>query len=66
MRILFADTCLTAECFPTIGAYIRGEMSHGSGGGTSGRAMAFCLGRSGSNPGRDFGLFSFRIAVYQF
>ena len=36
------------------------------GGGTSGRAMAFCLGRSGSNPGRDFGLFSFRIAVYQF
>ena len=30
----------------------------GSGGGTSGRAMAFCLGRPGSNPGSDFGFFS--------
>ena len=29
----------------------------GSGGGTSGRAMAFCLGRLGSNPGLDFGFF---------
>ena len=36
-------------------------MSHpstGNGGGTSGRAMAFCLGRPGSNPGSDFGFFS--------
>ena len=30
----------------------------GSGGGTSGRGMAFCLGRPGSNPGTDFGFFS--------
>ena len=30
----------------------------GSGGGTSGRAMAFCLGRPGLNPGLDFGFFS--------
>ena len=29
----------------------------GSGGGTSGRAMAFCLGRQGSNPGMDLGFF---------
>ena len=28
------------------------------GGGTSGRAMAFCLGRSGSNPGTDLGFLS--------
>ena len=34
-----------------------------SGGGTSGRAVAFCLGRPGSNPGTDFGFFQFRIAV---
>ena len=33
------------------------------GGGTSGRAMAFCLGRSGSNPGTDLGFCRFRIAV---
>ena len=31
----------------------------GSGGGTSGRAMAFCLGRPGSYPGSDFGFFQF-------
>ena len=31
--------------------------STGSGGGTSGRAMAFCLGRPGSNPRSDFWLF---------
>ena len=30
----------------------------GSGGGKSGRAMAFCLGRPGLNPGSDFGFFS--------
>ena len=35
----------------------------GSGGGTSGRAVAFCLGRPGSNPRSDFGFFQFRIAV---
>ena len=34
----------------------------GSGGGTSGRAMAFSLGRPGSNPGTDIGFFQFRIA----
>ena len=28
---------------------------YGSGGGTSGREMAFCLGRPGLNPGWDFG-----------
>ena len=38
----------------------------GSGGGTSGRAMAFCLGRPGSNPGSEFGFFQFRIAVNLF
>ena len=38
----------------------------GSGGGTGGRAMAFCLGRLGSNPGLDFGFFQFRIAVNLF
>ena len=38
----------------------------GSGGGTSGRAIAFCLGRLGSNPGSDFGFFQFRIAVHLF
>ena len=31
----------------------------GSVGGTSGRAMAFCLGRPGSNPGTDS-----RFSVY--
>ena len=35
----------------------------GSGGGTSGRALAFCLGRLGSNPGTDFGCFQVGIAV---
>ena len=38
----------------------------GRGGGTSGRAMAFSLGRPGSNPGLDFGFFQFRIAVNLF
>ena len=39
----------------------------GSGGGTSGRTMAFCLGRLGSNPRSDFGFyFQFRIAVKLF
>ena len=38
----------------------------GSGGGTSGRAMAFCLSRPGLNPGLDFGFFLFRIAVNLF
>ena len=38
----------------------------GSGGGTSGRVMAFCLGRLGSNPGTDLGFFQFRIAVNLF
>ena len=38
---------------------IRGkETVRGSGGGTSGRALAFCLGRPGSNPRTDFGFFS--------
>ena len=35
----------------------------GSGGGTSGRVMAFCLGRPGSNPQTDIGFYQFRIAV---
>ena len=38
----------------------------GSGGGTSGRAMAFCLGRPGLNPGLDLGFFQFRIALNLF
>ena len=38
----------------------------GSGGGTSGRAMSFCLGRPGSNPGMDLGFFQLRIAVNLF
>ena len=37
-----------------------------SGGGTSGRPMAFCLGRLGSNPAADLGFFQFRIAVNLF
>ena len=35
----------------------------GSDGGTSGRVMAFCLGRPGSNPRLVFGFFQFRFAV---
>ena len=38
----------------------------GSGGGTSGRAMAFCLGRLGSNPGSDFGFFSVKSCCQSF
>ena len=38
----------------------------GSGCRTSGRAMAFCLGRPGSNPGTDLGFFQFRIVVNLF
>ena len=38
----------------------------GSGGGTGGRAMAFCLGRPGLNPGMDLGFFQFRFAVNLF
>ena len=34
----------------------------GSGGGTSGRAMVFCLGRPGSYPRMDLGFFQLRIA----
>ena len=41
-------------------------LSGGSGGGTSGRAMAFSLGRLGSNLGSDFGFFQFRIAINLF
>ena len=40
-----------------------GPSALGSGGGTSGRAMSFCMGRPGLNPGLDFGFFQFRIAV---
>ena len=35
-------------------------------GGTSVRAIAFCLARLGSNPGTDLGFFQFRIAVNLF
>ena len=35
----------------------------GSGGGTSGRATAFCLGSPVSSPWTALGLFQFRIAV---
>ena len=42
----------TCKCLATVG----------SGGGTSGRVMTFCLGRPGSNPGSDFGFFQFRNA----
>ena len=38
----------------------------GSGGGTSGKAMPFCLGRPGSNPMMDLGFFQFRFAVSLF
>ena len=41
-------------------------LTTGSGGGTSGRVVAFCLGRPGSNPRSDFGFFQFRIAVNLF
>ena len=41
-------------------------MNIGSGGGTSCRAMAFCLGRPGLNPGSDFGFFQFGISVNLF
>ena len=34
-----------------------------SGSGTSGRAMAFCVGQLGSNTEMDLGFFQFRIAV---
>ena len=34
--------------------------------GSGGGAMAFCLGRPGSNPGLEFGFFQFRIAVNLF
>ena len=34
------------------------SFTQGSGGGTSGRAMAFCLGKLGSNPGSDLGFFT--------
>ena len=38
-----------------------------SGGGvTSGRAITFCMGRPGYNPGMDLGFFQFRIAVNLF
>ena len=35
----------------------------GIGGGTSGRALAICLGRPGLNPGTDFGFFQVRIDI---
>ena len=38
----------------------------GSGGGTIGRALAFCLGMPGSNPPTDFGFFQVRKAVNLF
>ena len=45
---------------------LRCSVAIGGGGGTSGRAMAFCLGRRGLNPGLDFGFFQFRIAANLF
>ena len=39
------------------------DLYQGSGGGTSGRGMAFCLGRPGLNPRMDLGFFQFRIVV---
>ena len=41
-------------------------LDNGSGGGTSGRGLAFCLGRPGLNPWTDFGFFQVRIAVILF
>ena len=38
----------------------------GSGGGTSGRAMTFCLDRPGSNPGTDLGFYSSENVVNLF
>ena len=40
--------------------------SVGSGGGTRGRAIVFCLGRPGLNPGMDLGFFQFRTAANLF
>ena len=45
---------------------IRPSCAVGSGVGTSGRVMAFCLGRRGSNLGTGFGFFQFKIAVNLF
>ena len=42
------------------------ESPTGSGGGTSGRAMAFCLDSLGLNPGSDFNFLQFIIAVNLF
>ena len=38
----------------------------GSGGGASGRAMALCPSRPGSNPGTNLGFFQFHTAVNRF
>ena len=39
----------------------------GSGGGTSGRAVAFCLGRLGSNPGKIKAFFSSELpSIYSY
>ena len=42
------------------------RIDSGSGGGTSGRATAICLGRRSSNAGIDLSFFHFRIAVNLF
>ena len=42
------------------------SINRSGGGSTSGRAMAFCLGRPGLNPRTDLGFFQFRIAVNLF
>ena len=49
MPLDLSNSCLWPEA---------GRRPEGRGGGTSGRAMAFCLGRPGLNPGTDFGFFS--------
>ena len=62
-----SDDIEQLTCRMTINRHLRcgahQNSLQGSGGGTSGRGMAFCLGRPGSNPRVDFGFFQFRIAV---
>ena len=39
-------------------------MEDGSGGGASGRAMAFCPGKQGLNPGTDLAFFGRMLSIY--
>ena len=61
----FALTVIRLEDFSTKRAFLLSEKAYitliqiyGSGVGTSGRAMGFCLGRPGLNPRTGLGFFS--------